>query len=83
MCREGDKILIKGECDMSNGFRETIPIYANRIGPIMDPKFLNMIPVEKVKDIIIVQLKAQIHAMQEEIKAIEEVVNIVNKTKLG
>ncbi len=58
-------------------------IIASRIGPIFDPKFLNLIPQEKVKDIIIIQLNAQVNAMQEEIKAVEQIVNVVKETKLG
>lgn len=58
-------------------------IIASRIGPIFDPKFLNLIPQEKVKDIIIIQLNAQVNAMQEEIKAVEQIVNVVKETKLS
>jgi hypothetical protein len=70
---------------MPNG---TIPvdrpqIIASRIGPIFDPKFLNLIPQEKIKDIIIIQLNAQIKAMQEEIKAFEMIVEVVKGTRLG
>ena len=58
-------------------------IIADRIGPIFDPKFLNLIPQEKLKDIIIIQLNAQVNAMQEEIKAVEQIVAVVKGTKLG
>lgn len=58
-------------------------IIASRIGPIFDPKFLNLIPQEKIKDIIIIQLNAQVNAMQEEIKAVEQIVNVVKGAKLG
>ena len=58
-------------------------IIASRIGPIFDPKFLNLIPQEKVKDIIIIQLNAQVNTMQEEIKAVEQIVNVVKETKLS
>ena len=58
-------------------------IIASRIGPIFDPKFLNLIPQEKLKDIIIIQLKAQVNAMQEEIKAIEQIADVVKGAKLG
>ncbi len=66
---------------MSNG---TIPqIIASRIGPIFDPKFLHLIPQDTIKDIIIIQLNAQMKAMQEEIKAVEQVVEVVKGAKLG
>jgi len=69
---------------MSNGVVIDRPsIIASRIGPIFDPKFLNLIPQEKLKDIIIIQLNAQLNAMQEEIKAVEQIVNVVKGTKLG
>ncbi len=69
---------------MSNGTGIDRPqIIASRIGPIFDPKFLNMLPQERLKDIIIIQLKAQVNAMQEEIKAVEQIVHIVRDTKLG
>ena len=66
---------------MSNG--SFPPIIAGRIGPIFDPKFLNLIPQEKIKDIIIIQLNAQVNAMHEEIRAVEQIVSVVKETKLG
>lgn len=58
-------------------------IIGSRIGPIFDPKFLNLIPQEKLKEIVIIQLKAQVRAMQEEIEAVEQIANTVRDTKLG
>ncbi len=57
-------------------------IIGSRIGPIFDPKFLNLIPQEKLKDITIIQLNAQVKAMQEEVKAIEQIVTTLKGTKL-
>ncbi len=69
---------------MPNGVIVDRPqIIASRIGPIFDPKFLNLIPQEKIKDIIIIQLKAQVNAMQEEIKAVEQIVDVVKEIKIG
>lgn len=62
---------------------EQPPIIASRIGPIFDPKFLNLIPHDRLKDIVIIQLNAQISAMQQEMKAIEEIANVVRGAKLG
>ena len=58
-------------------------LIASRIGTIFDPKFLNLVPHEKLKDIVIIQLNSQLNAMQEEIKAVEQIFNIVKETKLG
>lgn len=66
---------------MSNGV--TPQIIASRIGPIFDPKFLQLIPQDKLKDIIIIQLNAQMNAMQEEVKAVEKIVDVVKGAKLG
>ena len=66
---------------MSNGIAPQI--IASRIGPIFDPKFLNLIPQERIKDIIIIQLNAQVNALNEEIKAVEQIVDVVKGTKLG
>ena len=66
---------------MSNGIASQI--IASRIGPIFDPKFLNLIPQDRIKDIIIIQLNAQINAMQEEIKAVEQIAEVVKGAKLG
>ena len=69
---------------MPNGLVLDRPqLIATRIGPIIDPKFLNLIPQEKLKDIIIIQLRAQVNAMNEEINAVEQIVNVVQETKLG
>jgi len=54
------------------------PFYiADRIGPIFDPAFLKLIPRDKIKEIAVIQLKAQAKAMREELKGIEEVVKAV------
>jgi hypothetical protein len=73
------------EIDMPNGATmiDRPQIIASRIGPIFDPKFLNLIPQEKIKDIIIIQLNAQVNAMQEEVRAVEQIVDVVKGTKIG
>jgi hypothetical protein len=58
-------------------------LIASRIGPIFDPKFLNLIPHDKFKDIVIIQLNSQLNAMQEEMKAVEQIINVVKEAKLG
>ena len=72
---------------MSNGsFPVAVPqqtIIATRIGPIFDPKFLNLIPEDRFKDIVIIQLQAQIRAMEEEVRAVEQIVEVVKETKLA
>lgn len=70
---------------MSNGgFTIDRPqVIANRIGPIFDPKFLNLIPQEKIRDIVIIQLNAQARAMQEELKAIGEIVDVLKGSKFA
>lgn len=66
---------------MSNGIASQI--IAGRIGPIFDPKFLNLISKDKIKDIVIIQLNAQINALQEEIKAVQQIAEVVKEAKLG
>ena len=69
---------------MSNGtVAVDTHLIASRIGPIFDPKFLNIIPEEKLKDIVIIQLKAQQSAIQSEIEAIDQIVSVVQNAKLG
>lgn len=62
---------------MSNGdiFSPVIrpQVIADRIGPIFDPAFLKLIPREKLRDIAVIQLQAQIGAMQKEIEAMEQI----------
>ena len=67
----------------NGGIAERPQLIASRIGPIFDPKFLNLIPHEKIKDIVIIQLDAQVNAMQEELKAFEKIVEVVKGTNLG
>jgi hypothetical protein len=66
---------------MSNGIANTI--VANRIGPIFDPKFLHLIPQERLKDIVIIQLNALVNSMNEEIRAVQQIVEVVKEAKIG
>ncbi len=56
-------------------------IIADRIGPIFDPAFLKLISKEKIKELVVVQLRAQTRAMQEELKAAEQITKIVEETQ--
>jgi hypothetical protein len=46
---------------------------ADRIGPIFDPAFLKLIPREKLRDIAVIQLKAQQVVMRAELDAVEKI----------
>lgn len=52
-------------------------IIADRIGPIFDPAFLKILSKEKIKEITVIQLRAQARTMREELKAVEEITKAV------
>ncbi|MGE5239037.1 MAG: hypothetical protein ACM3ON_09565 [Chloroflexota bacterium] len=71
---------------MPNGEIEFGPIrgsiIAQRIGPIFDPAFLKLIPKDKIKDIVVIQMEAQMKAMREELKAAEEITKMVKEIQI-
>jgi hypothetical protein len=54
---------------------------ADRIGPIFDPAFLKLIPREKLRDIAVIQLKAQQVVMRAEMDAVEKITKEVEGVK--
>ncbi len=57
-------------------------VIADRIGPILDPAFLKLVPVDKLRDIVLVQLRVQTESIKGELKAVEEVTKIVQEVRV-
>ena len=55
----------------------------NRIGPIADWAYLKNIDPEIVKEITLIGARAELAAAKTYVKAVEEVVGIVEKSKVG
>jgi hypothetical protein len=55
----------------------------NRIGPIADWAFLKNIDPEIVKEITLISARAELSAAQTYVKAVEEVVRVVEKSKVA
>lgn len=55
----------------------------DRIGPIVDPAFLRVIDIEIVKEITIIGARAELAAAQTYLKAVQEIVNVVEKAKVN
>lgn len=57
-------------------------ILHSRIGPIFDPAYLKLIPNERIKEIQVISVRAQISMLKTEIEAFEQVAQIVEATKV-
>jgi hypothetical protein len=57
------------------------PIH-DRIGPIVDPAFLNILNQEQIKNIALTIAKAELNAAVAQAKALEDVVAIVAAVKV-
>ncbi len=56
-------------------------VIADRIGPIFDPAFLKLIPRDKLRDITVIQLRAQVSAMKMEAEAAEQIVKEIEQMR--
>ena len=52
------------------------PIY-ERIGPIMDPAFLNILSQEQVKNVALTVARAELSAVTAQAKALQDIVTIM------
>lgn len=57
-------------------------IIADRIGPIFDSAFLKLISKEKIKELVVIQLRAQTRAIQEELKAVEQITKLAEEVQV-
>ncbi|UCH94404.1 MAG: hypothetical protein JSV88_29610 [Candidatus Aminicenantes bacterium] len=55
---------------------------ADRIGPIFDPVFLKIIPHDKLKEITLIQLRAQTKTLQQEMQTCDEIIKIVENINI-
>ena len=55
----------------------------NRIGPIVDSAYLKNIDPELVKEITLISVRAEVAAAQTYVKAVEEVLKVVERSKAG
>jgi hypothetical protein len=55
----------------------------NRIGPIVDWAYLKNIDPELVKEITLISVRAEVAAAQTYVKAVEEVLKVVERSKAG
>ena len=54
-------------------------IMAERLGPILDPAFLKIIPKAKMKEIVVVQMQAHSRALREELRATDAIAKIIGE----
>ena len=54
----------------------------SRIGPIFDPAYLKLIPNDKIKEIQLVAVRAQLSSLKIEMESLGQVAQIIEATKI-
>jgi hypothetical protein len=57
-------------------------IIAERIGKIFDPAFLKIVPVDKIRDIALIQVHNEIAKAKADLAALESVAKSISEIKL-
>lgn len=55
----------------------------SRIGPIFDPAYLKLIPNEKIKEIQLIAVRAQLSTLKVEMESLGQVAQIIETTKVA